>query len=330
MPVNPHYFEINGIQVEWGRTLEQIRPLLDGFDPFKPYGGWPSIRCKCERIFGLPANECNIRAPFEDRPVLQVIYQIAPIEPAPNTTLHQAYLQQLLNVLGTPVKTENHSPINKQHSPGSVVFTAQWLFNDIRISLSVYGGTRNNESGPCAAGIFVDWTDEIKAAQPFIQEAKIFEKNLLQHLDQSPILKKFKLQNKQIPFSVFHLEQKSNPLQDNELRTAQMVLYKKGLYPTPPVIGSQLQEDEMACYKIPGTNPLFVSNKWDIVCLVPGQTNEITYWEILPERGAGGTELELNGLKIRDQANSLALDELAREIATGLGQEIKKKTGYDN
>lgn len=335
MNIDPKYYEIDGLKIEWGIPLMDVRLMLEDFEKFKPYGGWPNIRCKCSSIFGLPATEFEVRAPFEDRPVLQVQYQIAPIKPGLFQKQHSPYLKQLVKVLGNPSKSENlygQPHLKKEYLSSTVVFSAKWLFMDIRISLSVYGGTRSNDSGLCAAGIFIDWIDEIDAAKPYREKTELFEKYMLEHIGNDIAIKKFKLQNKQRPFGVVNYELNAPYIdeKDNKLRASQMSLYKKELYQTPLIISTKLKDDEIGYYKIADFDQIFISNKWDTIYLTPNEKNEMTYWEILPARGSGGRQLDLKELKIEDNVNSLTLLDLVAQIEADIKQVIERRETYDD
>lgn len=335
MNIDTKYYEVDGLKIEWGKPLNEVRTMLENIEKFKPYGGWPNVRCKCSGIFGLPATEFKVRAPFEDRPVLQVQYEIAPIKPGFLEKLHSPYLKQLVKVLGKPFKSENlysQPHLKKEYLSSAVVFSVKWLFNDIRISLSVYGGTRSNESGLCAAGIFIDWIDEIKASKPFREKIELFEKTMSEHISNDIVIKKFKLQYKQRPFRVVHYELNDPYIaeKDNKLRASQMSLYKRELYLTPRIISSKLRDDEIGYYKVADLDGIFISNKWDTVFLTPNQKNEMTYWEILPARGLGGRELDLKELKIEDTKSSLTLLDLVGQIEADIEQKIERKEAYDD
>jgi hypothetical protein len=329
------YYEIDGLKIEWGKPLNEVRPMLEKFERFKPYGGWPNIRCKSSSIFGLLTTESEIRAPFEDRPVLQVQYEMAPIKPGLFEKLHSPYLKQLEKVLGKPFKTENlysQPHLKKEYLSSAVVFSAKWLYSDIRISLSVYGGTRSNDSGPCAAGIFIDWTDEVKAAKPFRDKTESFEKIMSEHVNNDILIKKFKLKFKQRPFRVVHYELNDPYIaeKDNVLRASQMALYKQQLYQTPKQIQTQLEENEIGLYKIQALNKTFISNKWDTIFLTPNDEKKLIYYEILPARGSGGRELDLKEIRFEDSKDSSTLLDLVHTIESETGLKVEKSERYDD
>lgn len=335
MTIDTGYFEIDQLQIEWGKPLNAVRPLLENIQQFEAYGGWPNIRCKCSSIFGLAATETEVRAPFEDKPVLQVQYELAPIQSGFFEKPHSPFLTALEKALGKPVISENlyHQPhLKKEYRSGAVVYSAKWLLKDIRISLSVYGGIRNKESGTCAAGIFIDRIDEVQLAKPFRERTTSFENRLSALIHKGTAITKFKLQHAQRPFQVVDhdIRLPSAAESDNDLRVSQLSLYKRDLYQTPYLVSSQLEIDEIGYYKVSELNKIFVSNKWDTVFLLPDQKNEITFWNILPARGPGRKELNLKELNINDDKSSSTLTDLVSQIESDTGQKIEIREAYDD
>src|SRR5205809_559532 len=133
MPMNPKYYEIDGLCIEWGRPYSEVTTLLERFEKFKSYEGWENIRCKCTSIFGLAATECEVRAPFFNRPILQVQYELSPVKAGAFEKLHSPFVKQLKGALGTPVKTESlyhqHS-LPKKYISSVIVYSVTWMFED--------------------------------------------------------------------------------------------------------------------------------------------------------------------------------------------------------
>lgn len=335
MQIDIKHYEIGSLKIEWGKPLNEVRILLDKFEKFKPFGGWPNIRCKCESAFGLVTTEFEVRAPFEDRPVLQVQYKIAPIKSGLFERPHSPYLKQLEKVLGKPAKSEsfyNQTHLKKEYLSSGVIFSATWLFEDIRICLSVFGGIRNDDSGLCAAGIYIDWMDEIKAAVPFLHKFEGFQKIISGHISDDLPVTKFKLQYKQRPFIIVHFELNDPYIaeKDNNLRTSQMCLYKQELLQTPKQIQNQLEEDEICVYTIAELGKTFISNKWDTIFLTSNDEHALLFCEVLPARGSGKRELELKELRIEDASDSDTLLKVIQLIETEVGLKIQRQERYDD
>jgi len=328
-------YHIDEVKIEWGKTLSNLRLLLDTKKQFNSHGGWPNIRCNCEEVFGLQTTEVQVRAPFEDRPVMQVIYEIVPIKKGFFHELHSPYLEQLIKVLGKPVKSQkiyNQFHLKREFLWSTVIFSATWLIEDIRISLSVYGGVRSNDSGPSAAGIFIDWINEKEAAKPYRQLVSEIERDISERLRNEVTIEKFKFEDKQKRFIVIHYELKDPYIaeRDAELRAAQISLYKPGLLQTSEIIQNKLNEYEVCIYRIPGMNEVFVSNKWDTTFICSDKTEKLIFYEILPARGPGGKRLDLNGLSIEDSKNSNSLLDLIKKLESYISVKIQKETHYDD
>lgn len=335
MNINPRQYELDSLKIDWGKNFNEVSMLLEKFQKFKSYEGWPNIRCKCKNIFGLATTEMEVRAPFVDRPVLQVQYELSPIKPSFFQRLHSPFVKQLETVLGKPVEKKSinrHPGLKKEYISGAVVYTAKWVFGDITISLSVYGGTRNNESGPAAAGIFIDWIDEKEAAKPFREEMKKIEDILTKNIEDGVSLKKYSLKEKQRQFRVVHFELKDPYIaeKDSELRASQMALYKKELIQTPKQIHNSLQSNEIALYMDPNTSKIYISNKWDTIYLDSKDENSIIYCDVLPARGPGGVELKLKELLIEDSKESKTLLSLVQEIEAITGLKAQSTKRYDD
>ena len=329
------YFEIDHLKIEWGKPLNEVRSLLEDVEQFAPYGGWPNIRCRCSSVYGLAAKECEIRAPFEDRPTLQVHYEIAPIPTVFFEKMNTPFLKQMEKALGKPYKTENlytQPDLRKENLPGIVVFSAKWLIDGIRVSLSVYGAVRNNDSGPAAAGIFIDYLDEVEISKPFRKRTEAFENRLAKLITKDIDIKTFKLQHAQKPFRIadHNLEDPHLAEKDMELRAAQLALYRRELYQTPAAISSKLKANEIGYYEVAELDKIFISNKWDTTFLKPGQYSELTFWDILPARGPGRRELDLKELNIEDAKGSLILLDLVAQIEKDTGQKIEMRIAYDD
>lgn len=328
-------YQVDEIKIEWGKTLNDARLILEKQKTFTSHGGWPNIRCRCLEIFGLQTTEVEIRAPFEDRPVMQVVYGIVPIKKGFFQELHSPYLEQLIKVLGKPAKSEklyNQFLLKRDIQWGAVVFSATWLFDDIRISLSVYGGVRDNDSGRSAAGIYVDWIDEKKAAKPYRQLTGQIESDIAARLRDDIVIEKFKLEYKQKQFKVIHYELKDPYIaeRDAELRAAQMSLYKPGLLPTPEIIQNRLNEYEVCIYKFSNMGEFLVSNKWDTNIIYSDSIEKLIYYEILPARGPGGKRLDICDLSIEDSNNSNAILDLINKLESYMKVKIQKETRYDD
>lgn len=306
-------YEVHGIHLNWGHPFAEVIPQVAHILKLKSYPeGWANVRLRGSDIFDLKCAQMEIRAPFEDRQVMQVIYELAPITVVNEQGLHSRFIDRLETHFGSPIKSESF--YNKQDwrsglSQSSVVHSATWEFGKVRYSLSVYGGTRTNDGGECAAGLYVNYIDEKTAAAPLKQKMEAFAKQVDGFIGGTQI-HKFKLQNKQHKFFVSHYGNKitDEAKHDYDLRFAQMCLYRQNAMPTPKTIADGLDEDQTAVYRIAELQKTFVSTKWDTTFIADFDTVKPIFFEVHPARGPGGRELEINKLLLSDLGGNSLLD----------------------
>lgn len=327
-------FHIENVHITWGTLLKDAKDILSKLPQYPPYGGWSNIRCACSSVFGLKSTMASIRAPFDDRPVMQVSYELVPSGDATWGKLHRWYVDQLTRTLGQPVKSESlyrdHNPDNTYVS-GGVVYSAGWLFGDVRISLSVYGGIRQEETGDAAAGLFIDWINEKKAAGPFISKNSTLEQELSVYLADSRDIQLFTLTDKQRKFYLTHIDiGDPDVTKDEGLRLAQLALYRNDLVQSPEYIRRLLNENEIAVKFIAAERRMVIANKWDATVLDYSKNERISFTELLPARGSGRYHLQVKDLTIIDSRESDTLLRLVAHFESITGVQINRETGYDD
>lgn len=327
-------FNIDKKYIKWGLLLKEAKDILSNVPQFSPYEGWSNIRCKCSEIFGLKSTEANMRAPFDERPIMQVIYDLVPTDDRIWGKLHLSYVAQLTEVLGQPTKTENlysERFHNHEYLSGSVVYSATWLIGDIRISLSVYGDIRHEQSGDTAAGLFIDWINEKKAALPFRSNNITLEQELYAYLMDSNDVEKYVLTENQRKFYVTHIDLGDPDVtKDENLRLAQMALYRNELLQTPEFLRRSLRENEIILKFLREEHRMIIANKWDATFLRYHQGEAISFIDILPARGPGSYILQVKDLSISDARKSYTLINIVAHIENITGEHVKRETGYDD
>lgn len=325
-------YPVNDIKIPLGTSFQEASKLLNEYSQFKPYGGWKNIRCECKQILGLKATEAEIRAPLENRPVMQVNYQLSPLATHSEENLHEIYLDELIKHLGLPVKTTEDYPKDFHNYPyksGKVVYSAKWLMGDIRVGLAVYGGTRNNESGDSAAGLFMDWINEKNAAQPYLDSVDKWNAKVSKIIKDSPEFEKFIFDNEHRKFLIRHFDIGSIDVnKDEELRVAQMALYKTDLFPTPTNLSEQLNEKEIAL-KFTEDGMIILANKWDCTFIKPNE-DTILYTDIQPARGSGIFMLDAKHLSMCCARDSNAINHIVETIEKKTARKVTKTVGYDD
>jgi hypothetical protein len=327
-------FNIEDEHIKWGSLFKDAKDILSKFSQYPPYGGWSNIRCKCSEAYGLKSTVANIRAPLDGRPVMQVSYELMPTGDTTWRKLHVSYVTQLIHIFGQPTKTESlysDRGYNKEYSSGSVVYSAKWLIGDIRISLSVYGGTRHEQAGDSAAGLYIDWINEKKAAEPFRNENIALEKELYAYLVNSNDIEKYALTDNQRKFYVTHIDiGDPDVTKDENVRLAQMALYRNELLQTPDFLQRSLRENEIVIKFLKEEHRMIISNKWDATFLKYSEGETVSFIDISPARGPGGYLLQVKDLSINDVRKSNVLINIVSHIESTTGVQVKRETGYDD
>lgn len=327
MPFNPTTFFVDETELPWGRSLDEAEAQLAGRSWWEPYGGWPNLRGACHSVYGLPAVACNLRAPASHKPILQVSYELAPPpgHHGPKAVAPDYWVKPLTQLLGPPEHVQTYP--GARH-PGSVGYAARWTNGPLQVSLSVFGGIREDEQGgPAAAGLFLDYLDLVALARPFVEAARMQSAALAAVADQVTQSQNFTTQRAQHPFYLDDYDRKA-PAPDAEQRyQAARALYREGLYDTPALLASQLTPQQVLLWAVPGQNTWAVSRKWDTVLLVPSASLELV--TLRPACGSGNVTLALGDLSLSDDYGSLVLAELATAIEQATGLTVNQYEDYD-
>lgn len=335
MPFYSQYFNVNDQFISWGTTLEKAMEKLSGTQQLPSFGGRPNVRYKCAVALGLPANEASLYAPFPDRPVMSVSFQLQapPLQAGEKAyVFFRRYLEQLL---GPPQKfTENFNPpgYTPEGLSNAVVYNARWTDGEVEVEVSIYGGWRNESSGVAAAGLYFTWRNEHKAACVFRERNAIIEKQLAESLSTLKTPLKFHCEYKQRPFFIpdYSRNEFDLALKRPEMRADQLALYRKELLQTPMEIAAQLNEQEIFVAENPSLKKWIVCNKWDAVLLDPDEKNTIIFTDMQPARGSGNYTVDVKELHICDSRNSAALPALIKTLESIDGVSIGRQVGYDD
>jgi hypothetical protein len=330
MPFDARHFPINDTLIAWGSTLAEAEALLPGHPWWEVYGGWPNLRGACQSVFGLAATECNLRAPAARKPIMQVSYELAaPASSAWMTAVPEPWLSALTALLGPPAEAGFTN--NTWHQgPGSVVYSARWNQPTMRISLSVFGGIRHGQGGPAAAGLFLDWQDEIAAARPFYEAAQAQSVALQAVADQADTPQIFTTQQPQGGYLMpdYGAADPYPALTDTLLRQSQRALYREGLLETPRQIQAQLTNHDIALWPVPGRPEWAISTRWDTILLTTaGPATELL--TLRPAKGSGGLTLSIGDLRLHDAYGTPALAALATAIEQQVGQQVSQPEDCD-
>jgi hypothetical protein len=322
-------YPLDDLALPWGLTLAEAAARLQHRPSLPPHGGWPNLRVACRSVFGLAATEANLRAPALHKPIMQVSYKLAAPTHFWGRPQEAAQWQQpLTDLLGVPAQTQAYTePWRTGWS--NVVYTARWQVGLVQVGLSVFGGVRQQASGPAAAGLYLDWQDELTAAQPFLAAAESEAAALGAVAGQATAPLVYKLQQRQTPY---HLPRYDAPTpgpgrEATQLRQAQRALYREGLYETPTRFQTQLSDHEVALWAVPGRSAWAVSTQFDTVLLTPDTPLELVI--LHPAKGGGNHQLRLGDLSLGDAYDAPALLALAAAIARHTGRPVPRVDDND-
>lgn len=323
---------INGIEFKWGMTFEQIINVFKSENLSTGWSSWKSYEIECNEIANLKSLTCFFWGPSINRPIMQCSFELAPLKLETNEEVHTPYVRHLTGIFGNPHnssfnKLENGQKYNEGYASSNVIFSCEWWQEDILISLSVFGGIRIRKEGNYAAGLYFQWFNEKKAAEPYYEEFFNTEGELLASVT---LLNKFELEYNQRPYFRSHYELKDSDiaLKDESVRAAQLALYTNSLYRMPERISDNLKKNEIVLFYSEGIKNWCIGNKWDFTVIDNEESME--YISIKRARGPGGTEMNINSLKIVDVIESNNLKELSCKIEEFSGRLFKRKIGYDD
>ncbi|RTQ51391.1 hypothetical protein EJV47_06185 [Hymenobacter gummosus] len=320
MPSSPaafdsRYFPVDDQPIAWGSTLDEAKAQLEPPGWLPSYGGWPNLRGRCQAVLGLPAVEYNLRAPARHKPIVQVSYELAPPPGhAGSGPAEPAYwVQPLARLLGPPTQAGPTAFVGGGW--GSVVYTAKWETPLLSIGLSVYGGVRQEQSGPAAAGLYFDWRDVLTAARPFYEAALAQSAALaasFAKLSAPP-----QLVDTQYQQGYSYHDSPPLPLDaaaETRWRQSQRALYREGLLETPAPLQGRLAPTQVALWRAADQAAWAVSTTFDTVLLPDAAPGPVELVTLHPAKGGGNVQLILAGLSLQDAYKAPALPRLAAAL----------------
>ena len=327
----PDAYPLDALALPWGLTLTEAAERLQTYAQLPPYGGWPNLRVACRSVFGLAATEANLRAPARHKPVMQVSYELAaPPQFGGQPAEAAQWLVPLSARLGPPAQAQTYKE-KWRVGEGQVVFSARWQLPQVGVALSVFGGVRQQAGGLVAAGLYLDWQDELTAAQPFLVAAQAQAAALEAVAGQAAAPLVLRLQQRQTPY---HLPRYDAPTPDpgraaTLLRQAQRALYREGLCETPTRWQAQLSDHEVALWAVPGRAAWAVSTQCDTVLLAADAPPTVELVTLRPAKGGGNVQLRVGDLQLGDAYGSAALPDLAAAIERYASQPVQRVEDYD-
>src|SRR5690554_3267106 len=166
---------INSKDFYWGMTFEQVLEEFKSENLFSGWSAWKNFEVQCSEIAELKALTCSFRGPSLNRPVMQVSFDLATIKPKLFEKPHDPFVKHLTKILGKPhgiskSRLESGQKYNKGYASSHVIYNCKWWLGDVLISLSVFGGIRTKKEGEYAAGLYFDWLNEKRTAEPYFKD----------------------------------------------------------------------------------------------------------------------------------------------------------------
>ncbi|RJF87562.1 hypothetical protein D3874_11465 [Oleomonas cavernae] len=305
-------FPIDGRVFPWGTTLAAVLAKLNLPIGDAPAIGYHTGGASCAAAFGFDTLGVEITAAGSTRPVTGLCYELAPPAgaglPGP-----AAWLAPLTRWLGRPDQAED-CPLPPHGDPaGCVRYHANWHRRGHSVAISLYGALRDVGGGHSAGCLWLNWS-AAAAAAPFLDERLAAAADLA-ILAAVPVdMRKFTL----------ILEQQPHYRDD-----ADYALSTPHLLPTPKTIKAGLGPHSFALCRIGGGRRWCLSTRWDSIVFEIGQPVVVNWYDVLPAKGGGSSEIEVDGWSVRDVAGSRVIAEALAVLGAMAGVEVRHEQSYD-
>jgi hypothetical protein len=307
-----------------GEILDLAVEKFKGHEKLPSHGGWPNYRFVEPSIFDIPALVTEIRAPFHDRPITQQTFELSLISDSAKN-LKKDYLRKIGSFIGNPIELKEFD-ISMAFQ---VSLTARWLVENIFITLSIYGGSRNIHNGFATAGLFFDTTNEIEIAKPYIKALEEMERLFWAKVKNFSVIQSVQIDHRIQPYCLPNYSSK-NPesiYEDRLLRRAQKSLYKKSLLDTPSLVLEGMTENTIRVWTNNGRH--FVSTMFDTVEFGE-EDDQIEIHDLLPAKGSGQLSVNINDLSLSDASGSEGLKALISTIKAITKKNYPVYQDYDS
>jgi hypothetical protein len=315
---------IGNREIVLGEILDLAAKKFKGREKLPSYGGWPNYRFVDTSIFEIPALVTEIRAPFHDRPITQQTFELSLTSDSAKN-LKKDYLRKIGSFIGDPIELKEFDV----SMASQVSLSAKWLVEDISITLSIYGGSRNIHNGFATAGLFFDITSEIEIAKPYVKVIEAMEDSFWAEIKNFSVIQSIQIKSRIRPYCLPNYASK-NPesiYDDHLLRRSQKALYKKSLLDTPSFVLEGMTENTIRMWTNNGKH--FVSTMFDTVEL-RDKDNQIEIHDLLPARGSGQLSIKINDLSLSDSHGSEELNALISTIETVTKKKYPVYQDYDS
>ncbi|NML67136.1 hypothetical protein HHL22_18175 [Hymenobacter sp. RP-2-7] len=320
-------FFLNELTLPWGTTLAEVADRVPDRAQWPPYGARATLLVACPQVLGLATTGCTLHAPSRHRPVLQASYKLPPPPGYAGQPAEAQHWQQLLTArLGPPARVEAVARPGAVGT-GQVVYAARWLAPGVQLALASYGAARPEAHGLAAAGLSLEWEDELAATHPYAMAAAREAAALAAVAGPNVGPRVFQLARPQAPYVHFDFRQPQPP--SDEQRRAQRALYCPNLLETPPLLQQHLAATEVALWAVPGQAASAVSTRWDTLVLPTAAPPHVELLTAQPGRGPGYLQLAIGTLRLTDELTAPTLPTLAAALAQLPGVVVARREDYD-
>ena len=315
---------IGNREIVLGEILDLAAEKFKGHEKLSSYGGWPNYRFVDTSIFDIPALVTEIRAPFHERPTTQQSFELSLTSDSVKN-LKKDYLSKVGSFISDPIEVKEFDA----STAFQVRSTARWLVENISITLSIYGGSRNIHHGISTAGLFFDITNEIEIAKPYVKTLEAMERSFWAEVSHFSIIQSVQTDQRIRPYCLPDYASK-NPesiYDDPLLRRSQKALYKRSLLDTPTLVFEGMTENTIRVWTNNGKH--FISTLFDTVEL-GDKDNQIQIHDLLPAKGSGRLSVNINDLSLSDSHGSKGLKTLIKTIETITKKKYPVYQDYDS
>ena len=315
---------IGNREIVLGEILDLAAEKFKDQEKLLSYGGWPNYRFVDTSIFDIPALVTEIRAPFHDRPITQQTFELS-LTSNSAKNLQKDYLGKISSFIGDPIELKEFDVSTAYQ----VSLTSRWLVENISITLSIYGGSRNIHNGFATAGLFFDITSEIEIAKPYVKAIEAMEDSFWAEIKNFSVIQSIQINNRIRPYCLPNYTSK-NPesiYEDQLLRRAQKSLYKKSLLDTPDFVLEGMTENTIRVWTNNGR--YFVSTLFD-TAEFGEKDDQIEIHDLLPAKGSGQLSININDLSLSDSHGSEGLKALISTIETVTKKKYPVYQDYDS
>lgn len=307
-------FEVADQRLPWGTTLAAAQMLL----PSPLASDERSAKFRSTHVFGLTGIlSATLRAPAQDRPVLQVEYDWS--------LAAGDAVQRLTTVFGSPQTSSRHDISGFANPAWGVGFSAHWQFPAFRLGVSVYGAPRATSAGTSSALVYVHWEDMLAAAKPYTAAMR----RSVQWLDAAAAFAET------IATLTLEIDQPrprilGGPAEPSDaLLQAWRLMYKRRLYATPEYFARTLLESQVLLWRNSTENIWGVSTRYETVFFPLGSIIAVSHVNMLPAKGSGGTLLTVGDLSLESTPSSPTLAQLVALLEENHLAKVSFMEEYD-